>query len=190
MDRPRGQSTGRVYSVRQFTRLTVISATFLFTLAVAGSETGTITCRADKGGGKGWSWRTIDGKQCWYRGPAGVEKDRLRWAPKQRPRPVVVADPENEVETPAPVPKPDPRHFRYKEVPVRTVDPGPALNPPKPESRPIINDCPTAEVWPPLCPISIKLLLILCGLSFAIGGLLVSLLWLWASKQSQRVFRN
>jgi hypothetical protein len=28
---------------------------------------------------KGWAWRTIDGRQCWYEGPPMMPKERLRW---------------------------------------------------------------------------------------------------------------
>jgi hypothetical protein len=26
-----------------------------------------------------WSWRQIDGRRCWYAGPPGVSKSKLRW---------------------------------------------------------------------------------------------------------------
>jgi hypothetical protein len=33
-----------------------------------------------------WSWRNIDGKQCWYPGRPGMDKARLQW-PRSTPRP-------------------------------------------------------------------------------------------------------
>ena len=26
-----------------------------------------------------WSWRTVDGKRCWYQGPPGMDKANLQW---------------------------------------------------------------------------------------------------------------
>lgn len=26
-----------------------------------------------------WSWRTIDGRKCWYPGKPGLPRERLRW---------------------------------------------------------------------------------------------------------------
>jgi hypothetical protein len=39
-----------------------------------------IECRSEKGGGYPWAWREIDGKRCWYKGKAGMDKKLLRWA--------------------------------------------------------------------------------------------------------------
>ena len=41
-----------------------------------------IECAADRpSSGKGhWSWRTVDGKKCWYSGRPGMDKAKLRWA--------------------------------------------------------------------------------------------------------------
>lgn len=38
-----------------------------------------------------WSWRTIDGKQCWYDGKAMKAKETLFW-----PTPLTMAEPEPE----------------------------------------------------------------------------------------------
>jgi len=35
-----------------------------------------------------WSWRIIDGRQCWYQGAAGMDKASLQW-----PRPHPLSDP-------------------------------------------------------------------------------------------------
>lgn len=40
----------------------------------------TIECQAQKGTGYPWAWRTVDGKQCWYKGAPGMDKSRLHWA--------------------------------------------------------------------------------------------------------------
>src|SRR5262245_10777827 len=42
---------------------------------------GMIECRAELPAGRTgyWSWRTIDGKQCWYPGRPGMDKARLLW---------------------------------------------------------------------------------------------------------------
>jgi hypothetical protein len=55
--------------------LAVLAAVFWVT-----SEAAAIECSAEPQSGKGhWSWRTIDGKKCWYPGRPGISKDKLRW---------------------------------------------------------------------------------------------------------------
>lgn len=39
-----------------------------------------IVCQSEKGAGYPWAWREIDGKRCWYKGKAGMDKKQLRWA--------------------------------------------------------------------------------------------------------------
>ena len=34
---------------------------------------------SNKGAGHPWAWRQVDGKRCWYKGKAGIDKKRLRW---------------------------------------------------------------------------------------------------------------
>lgn len=58
--------------------------TLLPVIAVAAALTGAspalaIDCHTAKGAGHPWSWRQIDGKRCWYKGKAGIDKKRLRW---------------------------------------------------------------------------------------------------------------
>ena len=44
------------------------------------SAAAAIDCVAEAPSGKGhWSWRTIDGKKCWYQGRPGISKAKLRW---------------------------------------------------------------------------------------------------------------
>jgi hypothetical protein len=76
-----------------------------------------IDCRPEKGEGYPWAWRQIDGKRCWYKGTAGMDKKLLRWAdttnapppaqatnvvaraqvmnvpPRKRPTPIPIDDP-------------------------------------------------------------------------------------------------
>jgi hypothetical protein len=41
-----------------------------------------------------WSWRLIDGRQCWYQGERGLPKSELRWPPEeeQEPEPTPTVD--------------------------------------------------------------------------------------------------
>ena len=54
--------------------LTIVVTVALITSAQA------IDCQSRAGTGSGWSWRLIDGKRCWYKGHANINKKRLRWA--------------------------------------------------------------------------------------------------------------
>jgi hypothetical protein len=75
----------------------------VFLAAALISSTGNaraIECQIEKGAGYPWAWRQIDGKRCWYKGKAGMDKKELRWAenamaPAAAPKrpPSVVADP-------------------------------------------------------------------------------------------------
>ncbi len=39
-----------------------------------------IECQPTVQGGDGhWSWRLIDGRQCWYKGQSGMDKSLLHW---------------------------------------------------------------------------------------------------------------
>ena len=55
-----------------------------------------IDCRAQPTDESGWSWRTVAGKRCWYAGPRGLDKAKLRWpaqvSAKKRPRVPLDAD--------------------------------------------------------------------------------------------------
>jgi hypothetical protein len=39
-----------------------------------------VDCQSRKGEEGHWAWREIDGKRCWYKGKAGMDKKLLRWA--------------------------------------------------------------------------------------------------------------
>lgn len=69
-------------------------------LGVSAGDAHAITqCQGEKGAGYPWAWRQIDGKRCWYKGQAGMDKKLLRWAentkapaePKRSPS-IVVGD--------------------------------------------------------------------------------------------------
>jgi hypothetical protein len=40
-----------------------------------------IECQTSlQGGGGHWTWRLIDGRQCWYKGAGGMDKSLLHWS--------------------------------------------------------------------------------------------------------------
>ena len=60
----------------------IILGSSLVAVAVAG-ELSDCQTRIQREGPKDltyWSWRTIDGRQCWYRGDRWKPKEELRWA--------------------------------------------------------------------------------------------------------------
>jgi len=82
-------------------RWTTLSCAFL-AVALIGSAGNArpIECQSEKGAGYPWAWREIDGKRCWYKGKAGMDKKLLRWeatrapaAPAKRTSPVLIEDP-------------------------------------------------------------------------------------------------
>jgi hypothetical protein len=87
---------------------------FVFACAASARAADNVTlCAASQGAGKSyWSWRTIDGRKCWYIGRASKPKSELRWQPlnspvatKQQPE-VIVSDTPSDGFRPAP-PDPD-----------------------------------------------------------------------------------
>jgi hypothetical protein len=41
-----------------------------------------VTCQTSGPAGDGhWAWRLIDGRKCWYKGAAGMNKSLLHWPP-------------------------------------------------------------------------------------------------------------
>lgn len=66
--------------VQHFRHLSIRSA-FAATVLIGSLGTAqAIECRSEKGEGYPWAWRQIDGKRCWYKGKAGMDKKLLRWA--------------------------------------------------------------------------------------------------------------
>ena len=58
----------------------IILGSSLVAVAIAGEVTDCQTSVTRKDGDLAhWSWRTIDGKQCWYLGRPGMDKARLQW---------------------------------------------------------------------------------------------------------------
>jgi hypothetical protein len=59
----------------------IILGSSLVAVAIAGEVTDCQTSVTREAGDLAhWSWRTIDGKQCWYRGARWKPKHELRWA--------------------------------------------------------------------------------------------------------------
>jgi hypothetical protein len=61
---------------RRFCVLSVVVATLSGSMSIAHA----VECRSEKGEGSPWAWRQIDGKRCWYRGKAGMDKKLLQWS--------------------------------------------------------------------------------------------------------------
>jgi hypothetical protein len=57
-----------------------ISALLAVALLGPATDAHAIECRSEKGDGYPWAWRLIDGKRCWYKGRAGMDKKLLSWA--------------------------------------------------------------------------------------------------------------
>jgi hypothetical protein len=58
----------------------IILGSCLVAVAMAGEVTGCQTSITRKAADLAhWSWRTIEGKQCWYRGARWKPKHELRW---------------------------------------------------------------------------------------------------------------
>ena len=93
-------------------------------------------CQSSPGrDGKWWSYRIVDGRNCWYQGRPGRSKDLLRWA-KQSPPPVLTRPVPGDSPPPAP--------------PVPPQPPPPVLTRPAPGDSP-----PPASPVPPQQPTEI-----------------------------------
>jgi len=80
--------------------MTKSCALLAFALIGSAGNARAIECRSEKGAGYPWAWRQIDGKRCWYKGKAGMDKKHLRWpetrmppAGVKRTPPVMIGDP-------------------------------------------------------------------------------------------------
>jgi len=80
-------------------RWTSLSCAFLAVALIGSAGNAQMECQSEKGAGYPWAWRDIDGKRCWYKGKAGMDKKLLRWettrapaAGKRKP-PVMITDP-------------------------------------------------------------------------------------------------
>jgi hypothetical protein len=81
-------------AVRIFRRWSIPCAVLATALIGAVGTAHAVDCRSEKGEGYPWAWRQIDGKRCWYKGKAGMDKKLLRWADNSRapaavPKPAV-----------------------------------------------------------------------------------------------------
>jgi hypothetical protein len=85
-------------------------------------------CQSSPGhDGKWWSYRIVDGRNCWYQGRPGRSKDLLRWA-KQSPPPVVTrAEPGDSPPPAPPVPPQQPIEIVDTTPKVVSTVPIPAL---------------------------------------------------------------
>jgi hypothetical protein len=61
-------------------RLLLLSAFLAVALMPSAGYSQITDCQSEKGAGSPWAWRQIDGRQCWYKGTAGMDKKLLRWA--------------------------------------------------------------------------------------------------------------
>lgn len=59
----------------------VLAAVILLSMTAGGEAAPMIDCKSIAGSGRGWVWRSIDGKRCWYQGSRRIDKKRLAWRP-------------------------------------------------------------------------------------------------------------
>jgi hypothetical protein len=77
----RASRTGaRQDSTKVLRRSLLLSAFLVAALTPSAGYSQVIECQSEKGAGYPWAWREIDGKRCWYKGKAGMDKKLLRWA--------------------------------------------------------------------------------------------------------------
>jgi hypothetical protein len=80
-----------------------------------------LTCLPSHPGGDtrppGWSWRTIDSRQCWYQGPPMLSKDRLRWVPADVVRKKQQNLPDDFIHPPVELPAPSEFELRWRGEP-------------------------------------------------------------------------
>lgn len=72
-------------------RMTISCAVLAVALIGPAGNAHAIDCQSEKGAGYPWAWREIDGKRCWYKGKAGMDKKLLRWAEGGTTRPAAAA---------------------------------------------------------------------------------------------------
>jgi hypothetical protein len=66
-------------------RLTSLSCVLVAVVLFDSAGNAQIECQSEKGAGYPWAWREIDGKRCWYRGKAGMDKKLLHWETMRAP---------------------------------------------------------------------------------------------------------
>jgi hypothetical protein len=67
-------------AAKVFRRSLVLFVLLVAALIPSAGHSQVIECRTEKGDGYPWAWREIDGRRCWYKGKAGMDKKLLRWA--------------------------------------------------------------------------------------------------------------
>lgn len=60
------------------------TAGFAITLVLFATPAIAVECKATHDNGSYWSWRSIDGRKCWYRGHSVMPKSRLHWPARAR----------------------------------------------------------------------------------------------------------
>ena len=121
-------------------RVTKAGSSIAVALLLISSGASATECQSSPGhDGKWWSYRIVDGRNCWYQGRPGRSKDLLHWA-KQSP-PLVVTRPDlGDSRPPAPPVPPEqpteivdttPRVVSTVSIPVRTSE-APQMAAPRP----------------------------------------------------------
>jgi hypothetical protein len=124
-------------------RVTKASSSIAVALLLISSGASATECQSSAGhDGKWWSYRIVDGRNCWYQGSPGRSKDLLRWA-RQSPPPAVVR--------PVPGDSPHPALPVPPQQPTKIVDttPKPASTVPIPA---LMSKPPQTTVVPPRLP--------------------------------------
>jgi hypothetical protein len=120
--------------------VTKASSFIAVALLLISSGASATECQSSAGhDGKWWSYRIVDGRNCWYQGSPGRSKDLLRWA-RQSPPPAVVR--------PVPGDSPHPALPVPPQQPTKIVDttPKPASTVPIPA---LMSKPPQTTVLPP-----------------------------------------
>ncbi len=116
-------------------RVTKASASIAVALLLISSGASATECQSSPGhDGKWWSYRIVDGRNCWYQGTPGRSKDLLRWA-KQSPPSVVTRPAPGDSPPPAsPVPPQQPTEIVDTTPKVVSTVPIPALTSKPPQA--------------------------------------------------------
>jgi hypothetical protein len=82
------QTTVAVRSNRAQQPLRYLLAGMIALGPLGSAASGAVQCKAEVPAARTgyWSWRNIDGKQCWYQGKPGMDKANLEW-PRATPSP-------------------------------------------------------------------------------------------------------
>jgi len=78
-------------AVKMHRRLSLPSVFLVAALIGSVGNAHAIECQSEKGAGYPWAWRLIDGKRCWYKGNAGMDKKLLSWSESGTTAPAAAA---------------------------------------------------------------------------------------------------